>query len=357
MLFTPRRRSSRHARRKPVTVLVTAAVVLSLILTACGGSSKKSSDVSGGGGLPVKLVSYTSGAAAWIGYIGKQKGFFAKDGINLNLVTLPGGGAQATTALLSGDLDIANLDLNNLGPALAQGQKYKLLVNEYVNNWQIVTSAKDANETIEQALPQLQTVGVPSLGGSGTKFVKYLAQAYGSSGSKIKYVADPNGAAMVAGQTKATATDVVGGCVLAQQGFKSVFSFLDLKQDKSTYPQAVQALIGLPALSYWSSGAWADKHPTEVKDFQKAVEDTIAWVKDPANGDEVAKILLNTVWHVSSLPADAWTACVKNTVKQFDPAFPASAVDTWNTFVKANGAVPGGLPPSSQWLAAGIPQK
>jgi NitT/TauT family transport system substrate-binding protein len=347
------RRGSRRARG--LLAVLAAVVAVGTAATACGGPAASAKSTTTNGLTNVRLVSYTSGAAAWIGYVGQKKGFFAKDGVNLQLITLPAG-AQATSALLGGSLDVANLDLNNLGPALAQGQKFKLLVNEYVNNWQIITSAADANKPLPQLLGSLKTVGVPSLGGAGTRFVQYLAQLQGASGTGIHYVVDPNGAALVSKSTDATATDPVGGCVLENQGYSSAFSFLDLKQPKDSYPAAVQSLIGLPALSYWASSSWADANPKAVSGFQKGVQDTINWIKDPANGDEVANMLVNTVWHVSSLPNDKWTQCVKSTVKQFDPRFPASAVSTWNTFVKATGVAPNGLPPADQWMAAGVPQ-
>ncbi|WP_326834711.1 ABC transporter substrate-binding protein [Amycolatopsis rhabdoformis] len=341
-------------RTRRLTALL-AATVLAATPAACGGGSDAAAPPANG--LPtLKLVSYTSGAAAWIGYLGQKKGFFAKDGVNVQLVTLPAG-AQATSALLGGSLDVANLDLNNIGPALVQGQKFKLLVNEYVNNWQIISKSADATKPLDSLLSSIKTVGVPSLGGAGTRFVQYLAQLHGGNAQAIKYVVDPNGASQVSGSTDATATDPVGGCVLENQGFKSAFSFLDLKAPKESYPAQVQALIGLPALSYWSSAKWADDNPKAVTAFQQGVKDTIAWVKDPANGDEIASMLANTVWHVSSLPGPAWTACVKSTVKQFDPEFPPAAVDTWNTFVKATGVAPNGLPPASQWLATGAPQQ
>lgn len=62
-----------------------------------------------------------------------------------------------------------------------------------------------------------------------------------------------------------------------------------------------------------------------------------------------------TTWYLPALAGPVWAKSVKSTVKQFDPKFPASAVATWDAFVKVTGVVLGRFPPSSEWLAPGIP--
>jgi ABC-type nitrate/sulfonate/bicarbonate transport system substrate-binding protein len=261
-------------------------------------------------------------------------------------------------ALVGGSVDVAILDTDNMAPLLAKGQKYTLLVNAVTNFWALVGNKSMAGKSLAQVVSELkgQPVAAPSVGGTGGRQLQAIASAYGLSAGSVSLVADPTNASLTAGRVQAAMTDTIGACRLTALGYPEIMNFVNPPDSASSYPAAVRSLIGLPGLGYWAKSSWAAANPTAVTRFQQAIEQAIAWAQNPSNTSAEVSLLRKSPFNLAALSDSQWSACVAKVTAAFNASFSASAASTWADFVTKQGVISGSLPPSSQWLATGIPQ-
>jgi len=350
-------------RRLVLRAAVPVAAVMSLALVACGSSSPSSSSASasGSGGatagaVSVSIINYPGSDASWLAYIAQQQGFFKSSNLNVSFVSLQAG-PQAMAALVGGSADIGVLDTDNMAPLLAKGQKYTLLINTVKNFWAVVGSKSLAGKSLAQVVQALkgQSVAAPSVGGTGGRQLDAIFSAYGLSSSAVKIVADPTNVSLTAGRVQAAMTDTIGACRLTTLGYPELMNFVNPPAATSSYPVGVQSLIGLPGLGYWAKSSWAAANPTAVGRFQKAIEQATAWAKNPANAKAEDTLLRNSPFNLATMTDSQWATCVSRVTAAFSNSYTADDAATWQKFVSSQG-IASSLPPSSQWLAAGIPQ-
>jgi NitT/TauT family transport system substrate-binding protein len=329
-------------------VLLAVAVTVS----ACGSSKPAAS---GGGPIKARILSYPTSGSSWVEYIALKQGFFSKNGIAATLVSLPAG-QQGTNALAGGSLDVGLLDTNNLGPLLVKGGQFTLLTNAIQNYWILIGNKKLANLDLGAAVAALKgsSVAVPSLGGSGGRQFQVILSGYGLSAKAVTLIADPSSASFTSGRVGAYMTDTLDSCAVLAQGYPKVMDFVDPPNDKASYPQSVQSLIGLAGLGFWATNSWIKANPGVATKFQTAIAQTIAWAKDPANLAAIATLFRPTTWNFPVLNDSQWQTCAQRVVNTFSDKYTAGDETTWNSILKLQGIGP--LPDSTKWLAAGVPQ-
>jgi ABC-type nitrate/sulfonate/bicarbonate transport system substrate-binding protein len=266
-------------------------------------------------------------------------------------------GTQATAALVGGSADIAPLDTNNFAPLLAQGQKFELLVNAVTNFWVLVGNKSMKGDTLQQAITKLkgQSVNAPSVAGTGARQVIEMEKAYGLSSTAINLVADPTNASLTAGQVQASMTDVVGACRLEALGYPEIMNFVTPPKPTSSYPAAVQQLIGLSGLGYWAPSSWVSANKATATGFQKAIEEAIHWAKAQVDQKNLAAMLRKSAFNVAALNNKQWSACTSRVASTFNPAYTTHDTSVWNKLVNEEGLA-SGLPPASQWQFPGLPK-
>lgn len=332
-----------------------ALAVPLLAVTACSGA-----DASGGasdGVTTVKLLSYSGTAISWLGYLADKEGFFADNGISAEFTELPSG-QQAASALIGGSVDITILDPGNAGPLLTQGQGLTLLVNGVTNYWTMVGGADADPSDLGATLDSLDgaVVSAPSTGGSGARMLHVLTDAYGLPRDQFEVVADPTNATLTSGTAAAVMTDTIGACRLNALGYTTVMNFIDPPESASSYPEGVQDLIGLAGLGFWTTPEWAQAHPDAVSGFQKAIEETTAWIQDPANADELAATMRDSDYNVPDLDDAQWADCVTQIAAAYNNSFSQQDADEWSSILQSVDGIPA-LPATSEWFADGLPQQ
>jgi ABC-type nitrate/sulfonate/bicarbonate transport system substrate-binding protein len=348
-------------RRLIARAAVPVAAAMSLALAACGSSSPTSSSTGSaaattGSPVSVSVISYPGSDSSWLAYIAQQQGFFKANDLNVSFVSLQAG-PQAMAALVGGSADIGILDTDNMAPLLEKGQKYTLLINAVTNFWALVGNKSLAGKSLAQVVQALKGQGVtaPSVGGTGGRQLDAIFAAYGLPASSVKITADPTNVSLTAGRVQAAMTDTIGACRLTTLGYPEIMNFVDPPQDKSSYPAGVQSLIGLPGLGYWAKSSWAAANPAGVSHFQKAIEQATAWAKNPANTAAEDTLLRNSAFNLATMTSSQWATCVSRVTAAFSNSYTAADAALWQKFVTSQG-IASSLPPSSQWLAAGIPQ-
>jgi NitT/TauT family transport system substrate-binding protein len=192
--------------RSRITYPAIAFVLTLLSVSACGsssgGSSGGSSSTSGNG-------KFTMAISPWIGYgpwyIAQKHGFFAKEGVKVNLVNFTED-APLLAALASGKVDGSNLSTNGLLSAAGTGHRYKVVMLE---DESITADAMLAGSGIK-SLQGLRgkTVGY-EYGTTSDVLIHHALQAAGIPFSAIKPLNIPAaqaGSALIAGRVDAAVT-------------------------------------------------------------------------------------------------------------------------------------------------------
>lgn len=301
----------------------------------------------------IKMEAFAGSALSWVQYVAQQKGFFARNHLKAQFVTLAGG-VSATNALVGGSIDVANVGTLNFAPLLSQGQHFTLLVNDLKTYFGLTVSKALAGKSLAQVMKTVKVVGVPSVGGEAGLLMKYVAQAYGRTSSNLQFAADIPGSGLVGGHEDAIMTTADTQCVLKAQGFPVALSFFNPSQKVSTYPKRLQGLFGASELGFWSSSSWASSHPQAVTEFQDAIEEAIQWAQTPANIKALQALLRKSPYNLSSLNTSQFNNCVANITKGFTAAYSPSSAAIWGSVAKAVG-LSNGLPPTKQWFAPGLP--
>jgi ABC-type nitrate/sulfonate/bicarbonate transport system substrate-binding protein len=344
--------STRH--RRPVGAVAIGAVALAASLAACSSSGSAATSTANGKSVTTVTMENNPGSTiSDIGYIASKMGFFADHGLNVKFVSVPS--ATLTSSLLSGSVDVATLDLNNAGPPLADGEQLEMILGEQTNYWSFIVPKKDAAMSIPQILNSIQTVGAPSIGGSGEAFLKLLLSSYGLSPTKLKVIADPDGAAFIAGKVDASMGFPMPECVEQDQGGVTAFSYLSPVKPVSSYPAALQKAIQIPEGGFWTSKSFSTGNPGTVKQLQAALTQTISYVTSKANQAKVDQMLRNSPQNEPSLTTAQFDTCINSVLPIFEPYFSSADAAIWSTFLKNEGVAPNGLPPTSQWLNPSVP--
>jgi NitT/TauT family transport system substrate-binding protein len=187
------------ARTSAAAVLFVSAT---LALAACGsgsvssdgdgGGAATSSAAGGGGGdlmtVKVGVIPIVDTAPLWLG---KEKGFFKDEGINLEITTTTGG-AAAVPGVVSGDFDIAFGNVVSLMVAADKGLPLKFITNGTTTSGEKpdfsgVVVPKDS--PIKSAADLAgKTVSVNNLNNIGDTTVRKVVEEAGGDPKSIKFV-------------------------------------------------------------------------------------------------------------------------------------------------------------------------
>lgn len=177
-------------------------VSAALALTACGsgsvssdspGGGAASSSAAGGGGgdqttVKVGVIPIVDTAPIWLG---KEKGFFKDEGINLELTTTTGG-AAAVPGVVSGDFDIAFGNVVSLMVATDKGLPLQFITNGTTTSgkkpdFSGVVVPKDSPIKTPADLAG-KTVSVNNLNNIGDTTIRKVVEEAGGDPKSIKFV-------------------------------------------------------------------------------------------------------------------------------------------------------------------------
>ncbi|MEV4458700.1 ABC transporter substrate-binding protein [Microbispora sp. NPDC049633] len=256
------RPAGRARVRRPL--FLTAVAAVGVLLAACGTSAASSEGESGAHGVDTVRVGVIAGSPPGV-YSAIENGFFDKERIKVELVTLSGGPALVA-ATEGGSIDIAWADIFAWAAAIEQGFKLTIInpanalkpgqpVNVIVTKpGSGITSAKDLAG---------KKLGVPAQALTTVQIKKWLADQG----------LDPNGPKYTTVQDRTTS----GG--LVAQGT------LDAAATSGAYVTAWEAQYGLTVAGTFDSGvpegaatsgygalrSFAEAHPDLVRRFVRAV--------------------------------------------------------------------------------------
>lgn len=173
------------------SILIGIAAVSMLALSACAGNSTPATSASGESGAPIPItvgvIPIVDTAPLWLG---KEKGFFSDEGLDLT-IQLTSGGAAAVPGVVSGDYNFAFGNLVSVMVARDQGLDLR-----YVANGNSTAGTPDFGAVIVRGDSPItsaadlagKTVSVNNLQNIGDTTIRQVVESDGGDSSTIKFV-------------------------------------------------------------------------------------------------------------------------------------------------------------------------
>jgi ABC-type nitrate/sulfonate/bicarbonate transport system substrate-binding protein len=341
------RMSGSKRNRTPVLarklMIAAAAVVLAVsAVAACsssgGGSKTDSGAKSGGSSVPMTKVDvgYFPGVVqTFLFDVAKKEGFFAKRGLDANLVSIQSG-PNLVTAITTGSVDFADVGLAIIGPLMTQqNQKLKVLTGNFQMNYAVVGQPTISCPEADQAFPapikclKGKKVAVNAAGSVPEDMLKRLLAAAGMTLSDVQEV-------------------FVGGAAgtVAAFGAKQVdyaVTYPPINQEIGTPDKSYTTLVDAPTGKnvgnifdgyifdvYAAMSPWVDSHRAQATGFCNAINDSYQWAMNAANAKQLADLLSDWVNISPASAAQAWNQA-KDTFKL------KMTQDRWNAASKFGG--------------------
>lgn len=345
-IFT--KRSTKH-------LAALTGLALAATLTACGsGAPGASAD----GTSNVRMQTYASGSY-YLGYVTDKLGNFKKEGVNVEFIDV-NSGTQAANGLLSGSLDMAVLNPFIVQPLLAQGQKLQVVSGYKGPNSPLIGSKEFTDTSWPKSLLQLKgkTIGVVALGGTEQQLCQIALRGAGLANDDYTFVATGTsqgaGAALENGNTDAACLSDAPAAALVADGFPRLFSFTDRTSPDSTYTPEILAIDKHFSYSQvWAKPDWATNNAETVTKIRTAMAETIEWMNDPANLDELISILTNSQFRVQTLSEEEFAKYVEGSIKLNSVVFSQQTGDIWMKMAAESGK--GDMPPVDTWVNSTTP--
>ena len=315
------------------SVLRALAIVIGMVVAACGGGAGGPAAGTASGAnatatpAPVKVrVAYGNVTPANLApFYANEKGIFLKNGLDVDLSLIDGGG-KAMAALLGGSVDIAQLGGTEAMSAVAGGGEVEAVTLFVpVSPWVLMAPAGYTGPNDLKG----KTIGVASKGGSSEVAANQAIEKLGLKLSDVSILSTGSvanlTAAMLANQVYAGPGHPPDTAALVKAGYKVI---MDLASQK------------VPAVE--NCTIVTKKFATEHKDvMQKYVDSLIqaivAMKKDKPGTLPVMQKLLNVT------DQDALSQTYDYYVSEIFPIYPEVTPDAWNysrdELAKTNPAV------------------
>ncbi|MEV6105328.1 ABC transporter substrate-binding protein [Streptomyces sp. NPDC051940] len=250
-----------------------------------GSSSDAAAKPSGSGGkttaVKVGVIPIVDVAPI---YLGKEKGFYSKRGLDLTLVPAQGG-AAIVPGVVSGEFQFGFSNVTSLIIAQSKKIPVKAVANGVASTGKDgadfggITVPKDSSVKTAKDL-EGKKVAVNTLKNIGDTSVKASVRKAGGDPSKVEFVElpfDQMGAALEGGRIDAAWVVEPGLTSITSKGGRVIASnYVDVAPD-------------LTVALYFTSASYAAEHADVVEQFAAATKESLAYAQ--SNPDEVRRIV------------------------------------------------------------------
>jgi ABC-type nitrate/sulfonate/bicarbonate transport system substrate-binding protein len=227
------------------------------------------------------------GPPQWPQYVADEFGWLKADKIDLDLVTVGGGG---TAQVAAGSLNIAHSGYPDFARAALQGAPLRIVISDFVGSPYAVF-AKKGIKTIADLKGKLISIGGPN-----DITLIYIKPFLASAGLKTTDV-DFVYAKAAGDRFAALASGAVDAAILNPPTyFKAVDAGLTALGDTKPYAE------GIPFTVWGANSAWAAAHRDALTAFARDYKRGVAWLNDPAHRQQAIDILVK---HAKQDPKDS----------------------------------------------------
>jgi NitT/TauT family transport system substrate-binding protein len=309
--------------RKLLTSAVAALTVAAI--SACGGNSSTAPPASSPGQVDKVNVGVIAIVDVAPIYLGKQKGFFTKHNIDLNLTTAQGG-AVIVPGVVSGQYQFGFSNVTSLVLAKSRNLPIKMVSNGVASTGEI---GKDFGGTVVKKDSPIKTaadlagktVAVNTLKNIGDTTVRATVRKAGGDPKAVKFVelAFPEmPAALAAGRVDATFVVEPFLTTLVGQG------------DRVVAWNYAEPAAAMTVAAYFASNELIAKNPDLVKRFQAAMTESLAYAD--SHPDEVRGVLATYTKITPEIAA-------KLTLPKWPPTVNKASVQTLTDLAVGDGLI------------------
>jgi NitT/TauT family transport system substrate-binding protein len=309
--------------RKLLTSTIAALTVAAL--AACGGNSSKAPPATSPGQVDKVNVGVIAIVDVAPIYLGKQKGFFTKHNIDLNL-TPAQGGAVIVPGVISGQYQFGFSNVTSLVLAKSRNLPIKMVSNGVASTGEI---GKDFGGTVVKKDSPIKTaadlagktVAVNTLKNIGDTTVRATVRMAGGDPKAVKFVelAFPDmPAALAAGRVDATFVVEPFLTTLVGQG------------DRVVAWNYAEPAAAMTVAAYFASNELIAKNPDLVKRFQAALTESLAYAD--SHPDEVRGVLATYTKITPEIAA-------KLTLPKWPPTVNKASVQTLTDLAVGDGLI------------------
>jgi NitT/TauT family transport system substrate-binding protein len=296
-----------------------AALAGGLLLAGCGGAGDGTSSASADGPITMQ-IGRAAAFAQFPLFVAEEEGFWEDAGIDPEFVSIAAGPEQ-TAAQVSGELDVVDNVPNNLLPIIDKGVDIVAFTQTFkASQFDIIVDA-DYPLTAEQgdwegAMQDLKgaKVGVIARGTGAEDIARTLFKEAGIDPESATYIATGLPSTTMA----AMQNEQIDMAITLEPGIaQAVESGLAVSPFSVRAGEAPESLVW-PGVVGTTTREYADKNPEALKAYISALEQTMDFIRDPANEDRVIELMQSTL----SVPANVATYLYENNLDDFSDTVP-----------------------------------
>lgn len=254
-------------------------------------------------------------------YVALQRGVFQRHGLEVERISMPGG-AKALAALLTGDVDLADVSTVNVLRAQGEGRAVRILGSTYTREfWAVVVAERLRSQVSSLADLRGRTVGVSTIGSGSWGFAQIVARRAGLDPARdVQVVPLGNITAMVA----AVRAGKVDAAVMFEPGTTRVlhdrvgYTLVDLLDplQHRQFMGSDESLVEVIA----ARDEFVRANGDALRRFFAALNESAAWIHG-APLDEITRT-------IAPITEEAPSPALAEAVRRSIPGVPRSAVVT-----------------------------
>lgn len=227
------------------------------------------------------------GPPQWPQYVAEEFGWFKQDNIDLQLVTVGGGGVAQVVA---GSLDITHSGYPDFARAALHGAPVRIVLSDFIGSPYAVFAKKDL-KSIADLKGKLISIGGPN--DITLIYIKPFLASAGLQTSDVDFVY----AKAAADRFAALVSGAVDAAILnPPTSFEAISAGLSKLGDTKPYAK------GIPFTVWGANTQWATSHRDALVAFARDYKRAVAWLYDPTNKERAIAILVK---HAHQKPDDS----------------------------------------------------
>jgi NitT/TauT family transport system substrate-binding protein len=288
---------SRMARLRRFPIALVPMFALSLMsygATSSAGAATQSASAARASSSTDFNFSFQEGTtSALLFFVAKDQGYYAKQGINVNLIPTAAQTGTLVAGIASGSLDGALTALSTVGTTVQKGIKVKLQGSFLLTDRDLIvpkgsTIPKSKGRQYKATLRALKgkVVGVPGIGGAPNLELDALLTNVGVDPTSVHFVdVEPGTPTVAAFQSHSIDAAYVTTVAAAEAETAGLASQVFSAQANGPTAYAASLLIGSMV-----SNTYLSAHPTFSARFQKAMAQAVIFAQKPSNLKALVKI-------------------------------------------------------------------
>ncbi|MGW4202397.1 ABC transporter substrate-binding protein [Streptomyces sp. NPDC004726] len=310
-----------------------AAAAATLLLTTACSSDSGSSD----GRTTIRVATLPGSTQAIPEIIAKSQGMFKKAGLEVETVNIKSG-PEATTLLIAGDVDITPTVTSTVLPAI---DRVEIVAGQTKNiGSELVRRKGYEDAAAEKPYPQNLAgmagakVGVAAIGGYFQILTEQMYREAGVDPAKVRFIGVGGGqtqmGALSSGQVDVTIANPIVTTTLVNSG----------KAELLVRTRDVPSIKDFPEAVYVTKRGLSDEKRADLAKYLGAIEEAIAWSKDPANQQafaaDVAKAFGFKDKDTAKIVSQIFAPDQGNQIGQFGLGIEKSGFDALSAFMLEN---------------------